>query len=82
MVPGSQQSQPSPNGIWPYSVAGDYGKISVRMSPYHRMDIGIQFHKKLKVVFRTFEVSIYNVYSRPNPLLLLYNYDQNSKRTN
>lgn len=80
-VPGAQQSQPSPNGIWPYSVAGDYGKKnSFRMSPYHRMDIGIQFHKKLKRCVRTFEVSVYNVYSRQNPYFYYINYDQNSKK--
>jgi hypothetical protein len=80
-VPGAQQSQPSPNGIWPYSVAGDYGKKnSFRMSPYHRMDIGIQFHKKLKRCVRTFEFSIYNVYSRQNPYFYYINYDQNSKK--
>ncbi|MDI9340353.1 MAG: TonB-dependent receptor [Sediminibacterium sp.] len=80
-VPGAQQSQPSPNGIWPYSVAGDYGKKnSFRMSPYHRMDIGIQFHKKLKRCVRTFEFSIYNVYSRQNPYFYYINYDQTSKK--
>ncbi len=80
-VPGAQQSQPSPNGIWPYSVAGDYGKKnSFRMSPYHRMDIGIQFHKKLKRCVRTFEFSVYNVYSRQNPFFYYINYDQNSKK--
>jgi outer membrane receptor for ferrienterochelin and colicin len=80
-VPGAQQSQPSPNGIWPYSVAGDYGKKnSFRMSPYHRMDIGIQFHKKLKRCVRTFEFSVYNVYSRQNPYFYYINYDQSSKK--
>ncbi|MBK7669214.1 MAG: TonB-dependent receptor [Sphingobacteriaceae bacterium] len=81
MVPGAQQSQPSPNGIWPYSVAGDYGKKnSFRMSPYHRMDIGIQFHKKLKRCVRTFEFSIYNVYSRQNPFFYYIDYNQSSKK--
>ena len=80
-VPGAQQSQPSTGGIWPYSVAGDYGKKnSFRMSPYHRMDIGIQFHKKLKRCVRTFEFSVYNVYSRQNPYFYYINYDQNSKK--
>jgi outer membrane receptor for ferrienterochelin and colicin len=80
-VPGAQQSQPVAGGIWPYSVAGDYGKKnSFRMSPYHRMDIGIQFHKKLKRCVRTFEVSLYNVYSRQNPYFYYINYDQNSKK--
>lgn len=80
-TPGTQQSQSSVGGIWPYSMAGDYGKKnSFRMSPYHRMDIGIQFHKKLKRCIRTFEFSIYNVYSHQNPFFYYIDYDQNSKK--
>jgi hypothetical protein len=46
----------------------DYGeKNSFRMAAYHRMDIGVQFHKKRKYFTRTFEVSVYNLYSRMNP---------------
>lgn len=46
----------------------DYGeKNSFRMAPYHRMDIGVQFHKKRKLFTRTFEISVYNLYSRMNP---------------
>lgn len=78
-VPGAQQSQPGT--IWPYSVTGDYGKKnSFRMSPYHRMDIGIQFHKKLKRCVRTFEFSIYNVYSHQNPFFYYIDYDQKTKK--
>jgi outer membrane receptor for ferrienterochelin and colicin len=78
-TPGAQQSQP--DRIWPYSVTGDYGKKnSFRMSPYHRMDIGIQFHKKLKRCIRTFEVSLYNVYSRQNPFFYYIDYDQEEKK--
>lgn len=80
-TPGTQQPQSSVGGIWPYSMAGDYGKKnSFRMSPYHRMDIGIQFHKKLKRCIRTFEFSIYNVYSHQNPFFYYIDYDQNSKK--
>ncbi|MBA3706015.1 MAG: TonB-dependent receptor, partial [Bacteroidetes bacterium] len=79
-VPGAQQSQSGT--IWPYSVAGDYGKKnSFRMSPYHRMDIGIQFNKKLKRCVRTFEFSVYNVYSRQNPFFYYIEIDQNSKKS-
>jgi hypothetical protein len=47
----------------------DYGKQrnAYRMSPYHRMDVGIQFHKIRKKYTRTLEVGIYNLYSRQNP---------------
>jgi outer membrane receptor for ferrienterochelin and colicin len=65
---------------WPGNV-NDYGKKnSFRMSPYHRMDIGIQFHKKLKRCVRTFEFSVYNVYSRQNPFFYYTEYDPALKK--
>jgi outer membrane receptor protein involved in Fe transport len=42
-------------------------KNSFRMEPYHRFDIGIQFHKKKKKYERTWEISVYNAYNRKNP---------------
>ncbi len=47
----------------------DYGpqRNAYRMSPYHRMDLGIQFHKVRRKYTRTLEVGIYNVYNRQNP---------------
>ncbi len=46
----------------------DYGsKNSFRMAPYHRLDVGIQFHKKKLRYERIWEVSVYNVYNRHNP---------------
>jgi hypothetical protein len=45
-----------------------YGeKNNFRMGAYHRLDLGIQFHKKKKWGERTWEISIYNVYNRKNP---------------
>jgi hypothetical protein len=43
------------------------GKNDFRMAPYHRLDISIQFHKKLKYWERTWEFSVYNLYNRANP---------------
>lgn len=40
-----------------------------RMQAYHRMDLGINFHKQKKWGTRTWSVGIYNVYSRQNPYL-------------
>jgi hypothetical protein len=47
----------------------DYGqqRNAFRMSPYHRLDLGIQRHKQFKHYERIFEFSIYNVYNRQNP---------------
>ena len=59
----------------------DYGeKNSFRMAAYHRLDVGIQFHKKLKRSERTFELSAYNVYSRLNPFFYYVGYDRQGNR--
>lgn len=52
-----------------YSViVNDYdGKNNFRMEPYHRLDLSMQFHSKLKLSERIFELSVYNVYNRKNP---------------
>jgi hypothetical protein len=42
-------------------------KNNYRMEPYHRLDLGIQFHKQKKWGERTWEISIYNAYNRKNP---------------
>jgi hypothetical protein len=42
-------------------------KNNYRMKPYHRLDLGIQFHKIKRWGERTWEISIYNVYNRKNP---------------
>tara|TARA_B100001142_G_scaffold329530_1_gene393187 strand:+ start:66 stop:2489 length:2424 start_codon:yes stop_codon:yes gene_type:complete len=49
----------------------DYGeKNSFRMRPYHRLDIGCNFHKNTNWGERTWTISIYNVYNRKNPFFI------------
>ncbi|MDD3875678.1 MAG: TonB-dependent receptor [Bacteroidales bacterium] len=68
------------NGNFFYGSVNEYGeKNSFRMAPYHRLDIGIQFHKQMPKYERTFEFSIYNVYNRQNPYFYFIGYDD---RTN
>lgn len=46
----------------------EYGeKNNFRMSPYHRLDLSIQFHKAKPWGERTWEISVYNVYNHKNP---------------
>ncbi|GAB3265279.1 TonB-dependent receptor [Larkinella harenae] len=46
----------------------DYSaKNSFRAEAYHRMDFGVQFHKKKRRHERTWEFSVYNLYNRRNP---------------
>ncbi|MBC7653999.1 MAG: carboxypeptidase-like regulatory domain-containing protein [Oligoflexus sp.] len=58
----------------------DYNKRgSFRAENYHRADLGIQFYKKKKRTERTFEIGIYNVYSRLNPFFYDIDTDNNGK---
>lgn len=41
-----------------------------RMPAYHRMDVSVNFHKKLKHGNRTINVSVYNLYNHKNPFLI------------
>ena len=55
----------------------EYGqKNNYRMAPYHRLDLGIQFHKEKKWGERIWEISVYNVYNRKNPFF--YNIEYGS----
>jgi outer membrane receptor for ferrienterochelin and colicin len=62
-----------PNGVYFNEDAGNshilyYDKRNnFRAEDYHRVDIGIQFHKKKKWGERYLDISIYNVYNRKNP---------------
>lgn len=58
----------------------DYGgRNSFREKNYHRLDLSIQFHKEKeawgKPYTRTWDISIYNVYSRQNPFFYFFEYD-------
>lgn len=48
-----------------------------QMRSYHRLDLGVNFHKDKKWGRRTWNLSVYNVYSRLNPFYMdiSYNYD-------
>lgn len=50
-----------------------------RMPSYHRLDFGINFHKKLKRGERTWSINIYNVYNRKNPFMVTFDYDMNNQ---
>ncbi|MCL3779093.1 TonB-dependent receptor [Prolixibacteraceae bacterium JC049] len=66
---------PSASGSFKYGSgeANFYGKRNnYRMSPYHRLDLGINFHKQKKHGIRTWNISIYNAYSRQNPFFLYF----------
>lgn len=57
----------------------DYGgRNGYRMPDYHRLDIGLNFHKKTKRGTRTWSISIYNAYNNQNPFMLIWDEDRDS----
>jgi len=59
----------------------DYGdKNSFRMEAYHRLDIGIQYHKKLGWGGESIiDFSVYNVYNHKNPFYYDVRFDTKTK---
>ncbi|MEZ0484877.1 TonB-dependent receptor [Fibrella aquatica] len=56
----------------------DFGqdKNAFRAEPYHRLDVGIQFHRKRRRHESVWDISAYNAYNRRNPFF----YNIESKR--
>ena len=46
------------------------GRNNYRMPNYHRLDLGVNFHRKFRRCHRTINVSVYNVYNRQNPYMI------------
>jgi hypothetical protein len=66
-----QANEHYPDGYTPvynvYDKVNDLSeKNNFRMAAYHRLDLGIQFHKAKKWGERTWEISVYNAYNRQN----------------
>ncbi len=65
-MPGGWPREFNPDGRYVNDLTE---KNNFRMGPYHRLDLGIQFHKMKKWRERIWEISVYNVYNRKNPFL-------------
>ena len=70
----TDRSYNSFNDITYYHNRNDY-----RMPNYHRLDIGMNFHKVKKHGIRTWNISCYNVYSRSNAFFLYPDKDDNGQ---
>lgn len=46
------------------------GRNNYRYPDYHRLDLGVNLHRKFKHSHRTINVSVYNVYNRQNPYMI------------
>lgn len=70
-LPISRYASPS-NGFFGNEIYNYGSRNSFRMAAYHRMDIGMNFHKERKLWKRTWSVGAYNAYSRKNPFFLYF----------
>ena len=45
-----------------------------RLGSYHRLDVGMNFHKQKKYGIRTWNISVYNAYNHNNPFIVYTDY--------
>jgi len=48
-----------------------------RAPAYHRLDLGVNFYKKLRRGERTWSINIYNAYNRKNPFMIYFSNEWN-----
>jgi hypothetical protein len=63
----------SGNSFYSYYPITDYpSRNNFRTPSYHRLDLGLNMHKKLKNGTRTWNFSVYNTYNRKNPFFVFW----------
>lgn len=72
------KGMPSPNYRNPYDAVQSLTYIgsrnNFRYNSYHRLDLGVNFHKKMKRGWtRTWNISVYNAYNQLNPFIVYVN---------
>jgi len=67
------------NGIGEAHIYGP--RNSIRLKPYHRLDVSIDFLKEWEGKKRTFNISLINAYNRQNPFFLFYMENDQGKTT-
>lgn len=84
-VPGNNHQMSAYPILWSpelqsYNNFIDYGtRNNFRMEAYHRLDVGLQFHKKRKKGIETWEISVYNAYNQANPFFYYGTNEVNNK---
>ncbi|MFV0591637.1 MAG: TonB-dependent receptor [Draconibacterium sp.] len=69
-----------PANYWGNSVPYFEHRNNYRMPAYHRLDLGVNFHKQKKKGVRTWNVSVYNAYGRKNPFYLYVDNNNNGQK--
>jgi hypothetical protein len=72
---GATENYSSQNYTYINSVEQYGDRNSYRMSPYHRMDIGINFIKNKNKRTRTWSIGAYNTYANNNPFFVYFDTD-------
>lgn len=69
-------------GGYSYSQEVEYfkGKNAFREPAYHRLDIGLNWHKQRDWGTTTWSLGLYNAYNRQNPFYLFFGYDNYGNR--
>jgi hypothetical protein len=65
---------------WVNEIAHVDGRNDFRTPAYHRLDLGVNMHKKKRWGERTWSIGIYNVYSRQNPFYLFFSADDDGRQ--
>ena len=76
---GTQIYEGLPNE-WGITTINALERNNFRMGSYHRLDVGMNFHKQKKHGIRTWNISVYNAYNHNNPFIVYTSYgiDQNT----
>lgn len=61
-----------PFSEWTKEIQYYSSRNNYRMAPYHRLDVGVNFHKKKKWGERTWSIGAYNAYNRYNPYYIYF----------
>ena len=56
------------------------GKNAYREPAYHRLDLGLNWHKTREWGTTTWSLGVYNLYNRQNPFYLYFGYDNYGNR--
>ena len=74
---GTQIYESLPNA-WGYApIINALERNNFRMGNYHRLDVGMNFHKQKKHGIRTWNLSVYNAYNHNNPFIVYTDYKWN-----
>ena len=75
---GTQIYEGLPNSWGSYDEIYALKRNNFRLGNYHRLDVGMNFHKQLKHGVSTWNLSVYNAYNHNNPFLVVTDYESDA----